>query len=256
MSNPSHRRVSRDDPTFFAPQRIQEFVQAARWDKGSRGFDKSREDSASQAEPPVNVSDEGLAIKSFRMLRSFESTQPLERTPASRSSSSIRKLLRPFLAMAVTAGLAFLVVGSLREMGTSGANKRSTEPSLFWSLFLTQARAQPANQENAKLVVTPASPQRMGEAVPLGVSVLNSGFVDIVSVRGLGRGTTLSAGQQMGPNNWFLFATDVRDVMIQPPPQFVGVMDITVELRVADAAVDSQMLRFEWIGRALRRPSY
>jgi hypothetical protein len=237
VSNPSHRRVDRDDPTFFAPQRIQECVQAASWDKGSKGFDKWRENSTSQAEPPIK-----------RMLRSCESTQPLQLTAALRSSSGVRMLLRPFLAAAVTAGLAFPVVGSPREMGTSGANKRSTEPNLFWSLFLTQAKAQSANRESAKLVITPASPQRMGEAVPLGVSVLNSGFVDIVSVRGLGRGTTLSAGHRMGPNNWFLFATDVQDVMIQPPPQFVGVMDITVELRVADTAVDSQMLRFEWTG--------
>jgi hypothetical protein len=157
-------------------------------------------------------------------------------------------LLRWFLAAAVTPVLVFFAFGNPYAMGASGANKRSTDSNALWSLMLTQARAQPGNQEIGKLVVNPPAPQRMGEAVPLGVSVLNSGFVDILAVRGLVRGTTLSAGHQMGPDKWFLFATDVDDVVVQPPPQFVGAMDITVELRVADTVVDSQLLRFEWMG--------
>ena len=89
----------------------------------------------------------------------------------------------------------------------------------------------------------------MGEAVPLGVSISNSVDVNLfLRVAGLVQGARLSAGFALSVDKWGLFATDLKNVMVQPPPTFVGAMNLTVELFIADAApVDRQILHFEWM---------
>jgi len=62
----------------------------------------------------------------------------------------------------------------------------------------------------------------------------------------------LSAGEPAGDNTWRLSAADLNDVMIQPPRDFVGAMDLTIELRLADETLgDRRSLRFEWAGAAV-----
>jgi hypothetical protein len=249
VSNLAGWVVRAEGLSFFAPKRLQEAVRATRLDRSSRGFDKPREDSLSQSEPVSNASDESLAMKCFRVPRLFEVTQPLEPAPVSRFSSAISILWRLALAIAVLAGLAFLVAGKPWTMRTIGANERGSESSVFSSLFLAQARAEPAHDGVATLSVTPATPRRMGEAVPLGVSIRNSVDVNLfLRVAGLVQGARLSAGFALSVDKWGLFATDLKNVMVQPPPTFVGAMNLTVELFIADAApVDRQILHFEWM---------
>ncbi len=249
MSNLAGRVVRAEDLSFFAPKRLHEAVQATRLDRNSRGFDKRREDSLFQSEPVSNASDESLAMKCFRVPRLFEVAQPLEPAPVSRFPSAISILWRPALAIAVLAGLAFLVAGKPWAMRTIGANERDSESSVFSSLFLAQARAEPAHDGVASLSVTPATPRRMGEAVPLGVSIRNSVDVNVfLRVTGLVQGARLSAGFALSVDKWGLFATDLKNVMVQPPPTFVGAMNLNVELFIADAVpVDRQILHFEWM---------
>jgi hypothetical protein len=249
MSSPSGRLVESNDTSSYPPKRIREAVRVTRWDTSSKSFDKSQEDALSRSEPLINVSGEGIAIESFCLPRSLEPTKRSEPLPVSGSRSAIGMLRRPTLAIAVTAGLVCLVVGRPWAMWTSGANKSGNESSSFWSLSVAQTRADPANQGVAKLIVNQATSQRMGEACPLGVSVSGSGDGELLIVVGLVAGTTLSAGRPLGDNTWWLYAKDLNDVVIQPPPHFVGTMDITFELRRADAAalIDLRKLRFEWV---------
>lgn len=249
VSNLAGRVVRAEDLSFFAPKRLQEAVRATRLDRSSRGFDKRRDDSLFQSEPVSNASDESLAMKCFRVPRLFEVAQPLEPAPVSRFSSAISILWRPALAIAVLAGLAFLVAGKPWALRTIGANERDSESSVFSSLFLAQARAEPAHDGVATLSVTPATPRRMGEAVPLGVSIRNSVDVNVfLRVTGLVQGARLSAGFALSVDKWGLFATDLKNVMVQPPPTFVGAMNLNVELFITDAVpVDRQILHFEWM---------
>jgi hypothetical protein len=70
--------------------------------------------------------------------------------------------------------------------------------------------------------------------------------VDVV-ISGLATGTVLSLGKPTGPNGWRLSAKDLNSVMILPPRGFVGVMDLILELRLAnDSIADRKGLLLEW----------
>jgi hypothetical protein len=70
--------------------------------------------------------------------------------------------------------------------------------------------------------------------------------VDVL-ISGLATGTVLSLGKPTGPNGWRLSAKDLNSVMILPPRGFVGVMDLILELRLAnDSMVDRKGLLLEW----------
>jgi hypothetical protein len=249
MKGPWNRSVDSDESSSFAPKWIREAVRATGWDTRSKGFGKLQDDALSQSEPLINASDEAMAIEALRMPSSFEPMQPSKALPGSGSRSPIGMLWRPTLAIAVTAGLAFLVVGRPWAMWTSGANKSGGESSSFLSLSLTQARAEPANDGRTKLIVNEATPRPMDDAIPLGVSVRNPDDDTILIFVGFVKGTALSIGRPLGDDTWWLYAKDLNNVMIRPPSHFVGTMDITAELRhAAETAIEERRpLRFEWV---------
>lgn len=75
----------------------------------------------------------------------------------------------------------------------------------------------------------------------------------VVVVSGLVSSTQLTAGASAGPSSWNIPARDVGSVQIIPPLDFVGAMDLAVELRLADASiVDRKVVRVEWL--AAREP--
>jgi hypothetical protein len=103
------------------------------------------------------------------------------------------------------------------------------------------------DQSPAKFLVTLAPPRPVGEATPLGVSIRDLGEGGLVVVRGLANGAKLSAGKRMSVNDWWLSALQLETAVIQPPPRFVGVMDVNVELRLPNTVLsDLRTLRFEW----------
>jgi hypothetical protein len=70
--------------------------------------------------------------------------------------------------------------------------------------------------------------------------------VDVMII-GLATGSVLSLGKPAGTNRWRLSAKDLNSVMILPPRGFVGVMDLILELRLAnDNIVDRKGLLLEW----------
>jgi hypothetical protein len=226
-------------------------------DKSLTRFDPPQGPSLPESDPLVNATDEGLLSENLNAPDVFE----LRRTPApmliSRPSSVKRRPRRFPLAMAVSAGfaffaagLAFLAVGNPWAIRTIEANDNNGEPGAFSWLSLAPAKAELADSGGAKLLVNRPTPRRAGEVVPLGVSIhysIDSNF--FLNVSGLARGTTLSAGFPLSVDGWGLLAADIKDVKIQPPPNFTGVMNVTVELFITDTVrIDRQMLRFEWVG--------
>jgi len=73
-----------------------------------------------------------------------------------------------------------------------------------------------------------------------------AGDVDVL-INGLATGSVLSLGRPAGPNRWRLSAKELNSAMIMPPRGFVGVMDLILELRLAnDTVVDRKGLLLEW----------
>jgi hypothetical protein len=139
---------------------------------------------------------------------------------------------------------------------TASSSKNADQASLtpFGSRFQggPLKEVEPSSRPVAKLVANQEPPRGAGEPFPLGVSVDGASNAVTLVVGGLASGATLSAGRMAGDKTWRLTASDLNNVMIQPPRNFAGAMDLTLELRMADETVsDRRSLRFEWAAPAV-----
>jgi hypothetical protein len=245
MSGPRDRTGSPEEPSPYAPKWVHEAAHAAKRNKASTGDENLGRDELSQSSEPV-VPDEDVVIERFPLPRSLRPTVSPEPPPVPGQRSVMGGLGRLALAIVVAVLIAFVVVA---KPWTSDANKRGDESSSFWSRFQgqTSGTAQRPSRSPPKLVANQAAPRRTGEAFPLGVSVRGPSDGALLAIAGLADGATLSAGQRAGDNSWQLSAADLRDVILQPPRDFVGAMDLTIELHLADDTLaDRRSVRFEW----------
>jgi hypothetical protein len=266
MSNPSGRPADFADPSSSAQESIQDFVPATKElskrqieetireikkDTRSKGFDDLRQNGLSQSEP-FNSSDEGVETNRFRRTRSFEPSRPL---PVVGSRSTKIKSWHPMaaLVLASAAGLVLIMVSDPWDIRTSGAEKRGSGSNFSASLASEQEGIQPANRGVPKLVINEATPSPVDQPVPLGVSVHDANDHDFLVVSGFTKGTALSAGDPAGDVGWSLYAKDLNNALILPPPHFVGVMEVTVALVAGSIYTigESQQLRFEWVAETV-----
>jgi hypothetical protein len=71
-----------------------------------------------------------------------------------------------------------------------------------------------------------------------------------VELTGLPSGGKISSGRPFGADGWRLPVADLADAVFWPPQDFVGAIDVAVELRLADDTLaDRQAVRWEWAQR-------
>jgi hypothetical protein len=139
---------------------------------------------------------------------------------------------------------------------TASSSKNADQASVtpFGLRFQGQPmkEVEPSSQPVPRLDANQEPPRGAGELFPLGVSVHDASNGVTLVIGGLASGATLSAGRMAGDNTWRLTASDLNNVMIQPPRNFAGAMDLTLELWLADETVsDRTSLRFEWAAPAV-----
>jgi NitT/TauT family transport system substrate-binding protein len=106
-----------------------------------------------------------------------------------------------------------------------------------------------------RLTVGAVRPLLADEAATLTGSAKDAGPNAAVVISGLAAGSALSVGTQLEPNTWQLSAEGLDRAVITPPRGFVGAMDLTLELRLADNTVaDRKSLKLEWIDRGVLVP--
>src|SRR5579883_1992309 len=151
--------------------------------------------------------------------------------------------------------------------GKSGAYApRSAAPALALPAA-TNATSLPSNEQESRDTASPRTasqqltvgavrPLLAGEAATLTVSAKDAGPNAAVVISGLAPGSAVAAGAQLEPNAWQLSADELDRAVITPPSGFAGVMDITLELRLADSTVvDRKSLELEWMGRGVLAPA-
>jgi len=125
---------------------------------------------------------------------------------------------------------------------------RSVEPL---SAGQSSRASAPVRATPRQLTVNAVRTRQADEPARLAISASGAGANVAVVIVGLAPGSALSAGVPAGPNTWRLSADDFSDAAITPPRGFVGVMDLTVELRLADNTVaDRKGLQLEWSGKS------
>ena len=107
----------------------------------------------------------------------------------------------------------------------------------------------PVAAPSPHLVVDPRPPGK-SEDMPLGISVVGPTEGAVLELTGLPSGWKLSSGRPFGADGWRLPVSDLTDAVIWPPQEFVGAIDLAVELRRADdTLVDRRAMRREWAQR-------
>jgi hypothetical protein len=119
-----------------------------------------------------------------------------------------------------------------------------------------RAADQASNQAAApRLALIESRRAAANEPVPLGVTLTGVAAGGAVVVSGLPAGARISAGMPLGLGSWRVPAADLAPAEIEPPHDFLGAVDLSVELRSADDSVaDRNTMRIEW-GPATTGPS-
>jgi Sel1 repeat len=88
------------------------------------------------------------------------------------------------------------------------------------------------------------------EILPVGIEIDGNRAGASIVLSGLAADTQLSAGSPLGVSGWRLAASDLEALQIRPPKDFVGAMNIMVDLRLPDDRLaDAKALRLEWVAR-------
>ncbi len=150
---------------------------------------------------------------------------------------------------AVATGLAALValvfvVAFPASQGSIGEGALSALPT--WQSLTSSLFPVPQRKPAPTLVVRDGNGPA-NEPLSLGVNVNSPGTSATVTIGGMPAGARLTVGRRMSTGEWRVPAQEIADVSIIPPADFVGVMNLTAELRGSDgAALVSSVVRLTW----------
>jgi hypothetical protein len=168
------------------------------------------------------------------------------------------------LVAAVAAVVAWVMIGKLQPTRAVAASGHIEDSPTFSSWISGQSIGQatpPAPSEQTKppaaqLIVGQGSSGGAGEALPLSVSLSNGSADAIIVINGLAAGSTLNVGRALVTGGWQLVAAELRDVMVRPPKDFAGTMEVGLELRLPNHSVaDRKTLHLEWAALPVAQPT-
>jgi hypothetical protein len=192
----------------------------------------------------------GVVIDRFRVPRSLEPTMPPEPSSEPRRPSTLGMLIRLGGAIAGATVVALLVVGRLPAWNAATPDRLGEQATgAVGETALEQVAGEapaPSARTTPQLLVGPAAPGVVGDAIPLAISLVNADNTDIVVLNGLPAGSNMTSGRPMGISAWRLFAFELGNAAIRPAQGFLGGADLTVELRRGNRTVDHRTLHLEW----------
>lgn len=253
MSDPSKQNSNLDVYSRYAPRRIREASAQTAINVASGAPSESYSYAPSTPAQHVDGVDENFTLNVLRLLQKSASMRLREPDNVSPPLSDLSSRSRPTRrVVGVKAWLLFGVVVAFSAMWTNRALTGVESSSLFWTRHDTSTKSARVDHPIARLVLTDQPPHHMGEASPLGVSVTDLSDGGLIVVKGLANGAHMSAGYPADSGSWWLSVRDLADVMIQPPADFSGSMDIGVELRLADTSLsDYRTMHLEWVDASM-----
>src|SRR5712691_1729581 len=178
------------------------------------------------------------------------------------SEPPIRTGRRPaatrFGRLSFAAILAAIVAGGVTLVMFPGeVGKRAADISaMVTALFDGSSRRTQKPAKPARLVVENQK-GFANEPLALGVTPTDVSGAETVTLAGLAIGTKLSAGAPLGLTSWQMTARDVGNAVVYAPKDFLGAMDVVIDLRSAmgDWLMDGQAVRLEWVQKSEARPT-
>jgi hypothetical protein len=185
--------------------------------------------------------------QSLRLPRSLDPTI-LPKPPL-----SIRRR-RPVRLIALI-GCASMIAGGIimlwgNEGQRPGVGNETGEVSVL-SRLSAPAAGDPrsASSPVARLVVTAApGALQLDEGSTLGLGIDGAADGAQLVIGGYAAGSVFSVGQSIGENTWSFPASRIENATLIPRRGFVGVMDVTITLMLANGVVaDRRTVRLEWL---------
>ena len=221
---------AKDDQGWSAQRKLDETVAYLRSVEGR--------DSRTQKQPDIFAEAVAKVMQEEREPELFEAPSVLQ-------NQALGIAARFAVATGVAALVALVFVAAFpASQGPAVERALSALPtwqSLTSSLFPAEQR-KPA----PTLVVRDGSGP-VNEPLSLGVNVNSPGTSATVTIGGMPAGARLTAGRRLSTSEWRVPAQEISDASIVPPADFVGVMNLTAELRGADgAALVGSLVRLTW----------
>jgi hypothetical protein len=197
-----------------------------------------RADSRNQKQPDIFAEAVAKVMQEEREPELFEAPSVLQ-------NQALGIAARFAVATGVAALVALVFVAAFpASQGPALERALSALPtwqSLTSSLF-------PAEQRKpAPTLVVRDGNGPVNEPLSLGVNVNSPGTGATVTIGGMPAGARLTVGRRMSTSDWRVPAQEISDASIVPPADFVGVMNLTAELRGADgAALVGSLVRLTW----------
>jgi hypothetical protein len=238
MSQATDEGFKRDDPLLYAPKRVRALLQDL--DPKAERDEETLFDRELQGEFDIDQAQDELQLPSFLETPAEHDPLPRELTESESSQSRHRK--RAIIA-SVSVALSCLAIGA----GLAALRSGQENSARLGSLLGEQTRHERL-AGSTKLVLQSPRPKHMGETAPLAVSVAEPELGGLIVIRGLMPNGLVSVGRGIEDGSWWLSAGELENAAIQPPPQFVGAVDVTIELRAQNGGLsDQRTLRFEWL---------
>jgi hypothetical protein len=198
----------------------------------------ARADSRTQKQPDIFAEAVAKVMQEEREPELFEAPSVLQ-----------NQALGIAARFAVATGLAALVAlvfvaGFPAPQGPAVEGALSALPT--WQSLTSSLFPAPQRKPAPTLVVRDGNGP-VNEPLSLGVNVNSPGASATVAIGGMPAGARLTVGRRMGTGEWRVPAQEISDASIIPPADFVGVMNLTAELRGSDGvALVSSLVRLTW----------
>jgi len=241
MSTPTDQLQDPSGPSIYAPKWAREGRQSRPGDSapGLVPDEKPAADGKSARLPTVDAYPfpfEGDApmhrLRARRLDPDFCPPPPGE----VRTRSTLAVVARLVFVAVIAAAIALFAIDELPWR----ASDKTAE--------LASVESRPASTERGvpQIVATGGS-ALAGEPAPLGARLDGNADGAAALIHGLTTGMIVSMGEAFGANSWRVAATDLPSTWVLPPQGFAGIVELGIELRLADDTVaDRRIVRLEW----------
>jgi len=221
---------AKDDQGWSAQRKLDETVAYLRSVEGR--------DSRTQKQPDIFAEAVAKVMQEEREPELFEAPSVLQ-------NQALGIAARFAVATGVAALVALVFVAAF-PASQGPAVERALSALPTWQSLSSSLFPAPQRKPAPTLVVRDGNGP-VNEPLSLGVNVNSPGASVTVAIAGMPADARLTVGRRMGTGEWRVAAQEISDASIIPPADFVGVMNLTAELRGSDgAALVSSLVRLTW----------
>ena len=245
MSSPVHQASNLDDVIKYAPPWVRDDARLATLvpDSGKIEWPPRGRRSAAG----------GRAFSGDFAVRELQRQVGLhpDKVPEPVKLDGGRKGARLALRLCAAIGAAALTAGAIVTLPVlrSGANPEAIGSAIM-ALVVGSGKQDQLTAVTAPHLLLRDDRGEINETLPAGIEVDGNPAGASLVLSGLAADTQLSAGSPLGVSGWRLGAGELEGLQIRPPRDYVGTMNVTVDLRLLDDRLaDTKALHLEWVAR-------